>query len=770
MSHSRRGPVGARARLSVDTLEGRDVPAILAAYAVTQDWGSGFQAQVRLSNDGTNSVPFSALSFSLPASISSMWDAKLVSQAGSNYSVTNAGWNTAIPAGGSITFGFVANGPSTASSFVLNGTPLGGSTPPPPVLPATSIADVTINEGNVGTTTAAFTITLSTAATTPVTVKYATVDGTAKAGSDFTAAIGTLTFAPGQTRQTVNVAVVGDTVVEPTETFSMALSAPVGATIARTSALATITNDDTALATSNITYQSVNDWGTGLTGQITVRNPGSTAISNWSVSFDLPGNITSIWSGKILSRVGNRYTVGPESWNGTIPAGGSVAFGFNASPGGIVATNLVLNAPGGSVSPPPPPAANRSPVAVNDAVRTDPGQAAVVSVLANDSDPDRDALTVTAVGSAAHGTATLNPNGTVTYTPTKGYTGTDSFTYALADGRGGTATGTVSVTIAAIAPVQSSWPGRVFAPYVDATLWPTYDFVATARTQGTKFFTLAFITVDPQNKPAWGGYASYGLGSDFDSQMKTNITALRALGGDVAVSFGGASGRELAEMITDVNQLVAAYRSVINAHGLTHIDFDIEGAAVNDKASIDRRSQAIAILKAEASAAGKELNVRFTLPVLPTGLTADGLYVLQSAKNAGFRPDLVNVMAMDYGDSAAPSPNGKMGDYAIQAGNSLFTQLTQVFGAVTSESQRWAMVGLTPMIGMNDVQTEIFDQQEAREVVAWAQTHNIGLLSMWSLNRDKQSASGKLNYVDLNSSSLLQSPLEFSDIFNVYTG
>lgn len=754
-------------RLSIDTLEARDLPAILAAYTVTQDWTSGYQAEVRLTNDGAAAVPFSDLAFTLAGSITSLWDAKLLSHAGSTYRMTNAGWNTSIPAGGSVTFGFVANGPRTASAFVLNGTPLDGSSPAPD-LPAISIADVTVTEGNSGTTTAAFRVTLSAASTTPVTVNYATADGTAKAGTDYTAALGTLTFAPGQTSLMVNVAVAGDSIVEANESFTLALSAPTGATIARTSAIGTITNDDTTPSTGSVTYQTLTDWGSGLTGQVTVRNPSSTAISNWTVSFDFHGTITSIWNAKILGRVGDRYTVGPESWNGTIAAGGSISFGFNASPGGVAATNLVLNAPGGPVSPPPPPA-NRAPVATNDAVRTDPGQAALVSVLANDSDPDGDALTVTSISSASHGTAILNANGTVTYTPATGYTGTDSFTYIVADGRGGTATGTVNVTIAAIAPVQSSWPAEVFAPYVDATLWPTYDFVATAQTQGTKYFTLAFITADPQNNPAWGGYASYGLGSDFDAQMRSNIAALRDLGGDVAVSFGGAAGRELAEVITDVNQLAAAYRSVINAYGLTHIDFDIEGAAAAHKTSIDRRSQAIAILKAEAAAAGRELHIRYTLSVLPTGLTPDGMYVLQSAKNAGVIPDGVNVMAMDYGDSAAPNPDGRMGDYAIQAGESLFAQLTQLFGSVTTEEQRWKMIGITPMIGMNDVQTEIFDQQEARELLAWAESRGIGLLSMWSLNRDYQHANGTLNHVDLHSSSVLQSPLEFSDIFNEFT-
>lgn len=72
-------------------------------------------------------------------------------------------------------------------------------------------------------------------------------------------------------------------------------------------------------------------------------------------------------------------------------------------------------------------------------------------------------------------------------------------------------------------------------------------------------------------------------------------------------------------------------------------------------------------------------------------------------------------------------------------------------------------------IGLNDISTEVFDQQEAHEVLAFAKQKGIGRISFWSLNRDQQNASGKLNYVDLKSSSLLQQPFEFSTIYLLFT-
>jgi hypothetical protein len=91
-------------------------------------------------------------------------------------------------------------------------------------------------------------------------------------------------------------------------------------------------------------------------------------------------------------------------------------------------------------------AANRPPVASPDTATTAEETPVTIAVLANDSDPDGDALSVTAVTSPAHGTAVI-ASGTVTYTPSANYNGPDSFTYTISDGAGGTASATVNVTV-----------------------------------------------------------------------------------------------------------------------------------------------------------------------------------------------------------------------------------------------------------------------------------------------------------------------------------
>jgi CSLREA domain-containing protein len=118
---------------------------------------------------------------------------------------------------------------------------------PPPAVPSISISDVTVAEGNSGSTRTEFVVTLSTVTSIPVFVNYSTTDGTAMAGSDYTPLAGTVTFAPYMTTQSVAVMVHGDADVELTETFMLVLTASMHGTLLDDRATASIVNDDTPL-------------------------------------------------------------------------------------------------------------------------------------------------------------------------------------------------------------------------------------------------------------------------------------------------------------------------------------------------------------------------------------------------------------------------------------------------------------------------------------------------------------------------------------------
>ncbi|CAM5374987.1 hypothetical protein SALBM135S_04110 [Streptomyces alboniger] len=292
-----------------------------------------------------------------------------------------------------------------------------------------------------------------------------------------------------------------------------------------------------------------------------------------------------------------------------------------------------------------------------------------------------------------------------------------------------------------------------FAPFVDTSLAPAYDLVGTAEKTGVKEFNLAFITSGGGCEPLWGG--TTGLGDD---KVAAQIEALRAKGGDVRVSFGGAAGSELGLKCDSADALAEAYGKVVDAYGLTKVDFDIEGAALPDTAANTRRARAIAALQKDHPG----LDVSFTLPVMPEGLTQPGVDLVADAEKNGVEIAAVNIMAMDYG----PSYSGDMGEYAIQAATATQKQLKSVLGL--SDEAAWKAVAVTPMIGVNDVATEVFRPDDATELVRFAESKGIGWLSMWSSTRDKACEGGGSGSAQPTCSSIAQQPLDFTRAFAAY--
>jgi hypothetical protein len=141
---------------------------------------------------------------------------------------------------------------------------------------------------------------------------------------------------------------------------------------------------------------------------------------------------------------------------------------------------------------------------------------------------------------------------------------------------------------------------------------------------------------------------------------------------------------------------------------------------------------------------------------LPTGLTADGLNLLASAKHDGVKIDVVNIMAMDYGPSV--DNGGRMALNAIQAAIATEAQISSLGLS--------AKIGITPMIGVNDVASEVFTLADAQALLDYAQTDsNVVRLSMWSVARDNGNSAGA-HYASPDSSGIAQHPYDFSTVFN----
>ncbi|WP_328873165.1 chitinase [Streptomyces sp. NBC_00287] len=260
-----------------------------------------------------------------------------------------------------------------------------------------------------------------------------------------------------------------------------------------------------------------------------------------------------------------------------------------------------------------------------------------------------------------------------------------------------------------------------YAPYVSALTASDNDTAGSPTT-----YNLAFVIADGSDcTPSWSGV--YGLD---DSKVASRIAELQASGATIRVSFGGASGDELAAQCDSADALAQAYGEALDVAGATQADFDIEGDELSDSDSVDLRSEAIAQLQEEWS----DLAVTFTLPVMPSGLDDDSIALLDSANNHGVQVSTVNLMTMNYGESY----DGDMGDYALTSAKAAHTQLREVFG--TSSAAAWRGMALTSMIGANDVDGETFTLQDAAQVRAFAEEKEIGWVSMWSTFRDQECA------------------------------
>lgn len=196
-----------------------------------------------------------------------------------------------------------------------------------------SVADASIAEGNSGTREMVFRVALSSASPTQVRVNYATADGTAVAGQDYTATSGTLIFAPGQRERTVSVVVRGDTAVEANETLRLQLSAPVGATIGQGVATGTIQNDDEAAADDWPNTVVGAPWmavGTSRRGTIEVQGDRD-VFAVWLVNgrdyvFNVYGQSTAIVGGslpdpylRLLNATGTEILADDDSGQGYDP-------------------------------------------------------------------------------------------------------------------------------------------------------------------------------------------------------------------------------------------------------------------------------------------------------------------------------------------------------------------------------------------------------------------------------------------------------------------
>ena len=324
----------------------------------------------------------------------------------------------------------------------------------------------------------------------------------------------------------------------------------------------------------------------------------------------------------------------------------------------------------------------------------------------------------------------------------------------------------------ATAASYRAWPQHVYAPYFESWLETSGagSIAGSAQAARSPYETIAFLQTASAGSCAltWNGDSTEPVpGSTFASDIAT----LQRHGGNVIASFGGygadSTGTEIADSCTSVGAIAADYESVLTTYHLTRLDMDVEAGSLTNTAGIERRNQAIKLVEQWAARHHLPLQVQYTLPVEPTGLTADGLAVLQDAVATGTRVDVVNVMTFDYYLASEPSPL-PMGADAISAATSTHTQLASVYPHASS-ARRWALEGITLMPGIDDYpgQTEITSLADAQQVENFARGHGLALLSIWAVQRDNGGCPGTTGASTC--SGIAQNTWDFSHILEHFT-
>lgn len=405
-------------------------------------------------------------------------------------------------------------------------------------------------------------------------------------------------------------------------------------------------------------------WETGYTGQYTITNSGSSAITGWTLEFDLPSgtSVGSYWDA-LLTQSGTHYTFRNREYNGTVQPGSSVSFGWVASGLGTPVNCRLNGQPCDSASTPPTAPPSTSPPPTTPAPPP------------------------------------TNPS-------------------------------TIRV-----------------APYIDVTMGKPrlQDY---AQQTGQKYVTLAFALASSSGcDPKWGGTIDITEPSIIDQ-----VRALKAAGGEVIVSSGGAMSPYLENICSSADALAAAYRKALDAVGSNYLDVDVEASIPADMVN-----QALAKLQQERPG----FTVSYTLRVQGQDYGVDPFseQILRSAAAHGVKV-IVNPMLMNFGYT------GSWGDAMVSAAEATLRQMKQIWPD-KSDAELRRMLAITPMIGRND-SGMVTTQADARTLLNWAQANHIGRIAFWSVGRDNGGCPS--GGVLPNCSGIPQSQYEFTSIFRAFTG
>lgn len=273
---------------------------------------------------------------------------------------------------------------------------------------------------------------------------------------------------------------------------------------------------------------------------------------------------------------------------------------------------------------------------------------------------------------------------------------------------------------------------------------------------GETEFNLAFVLDSGGCTPAWDGNSAMPVSSD--TTVAADINAIRAAGGDAAVSFGGYNGTELGSTCGSASALANAYQQVITKYQLDRVDFDYENTALDSNTAV--RFGAIKILEAN----NPSLKVSLTIPMTTIGFPGSGTDEIRQAIANGARLDVINIMDFDTGLTSGT----EVGQTEAIA-NDAVGQLEGIYG--WSAAQAWAHLGFQLMNGHTDQPSELFTQSDFSTLLGFAQANHPAWFSFWSVNRDFQCPAGVVEpWAPGTCSNITQNPYDFTKTIVKYAG
>ena len=336
---------------------------------------------------------------------------------------------------------------------------------------------------------------------------------------------------------------------------------------------------------------------------------------------------------------------------------------------------------------------------------------------------------------------------------------------------------TIATTASSSAATTSAGPSRsadvILPPHAYAPYFEAYDSTDGGLAQlsaesGAKDVSLAFLQTDqPGSCTAyWNGDTSTPISATAAGSFGADIATIEARGGTVIPSFGGytadTTNTELADSCTSVSAIAQVYESLVTTYHITRIDLDVEADSLTNTAGIERRNEAVAQTEAWAAANHKVVQFDYTIPVNPTGLTASGLSVLQNAAAEGAKITEVNIMTFDYYFGTTQDMLADAEDAAVATHG----QLESIYPQEPSLAL-WHSIGITVMPGIDDFgAAETFTTADAPALLGWAATHDLGLISIWALQRDNGGCVGTKGAGSC--SGVAQPTWYFSHVFGLY--